>query len=130
MIGRGRAAGAVPNDEGFAFTGRREVVRREQAPGVVAKEERAGGPVADESVVEEFFLDKHVDHRQGQRGIGAGTNPQPAIGAAREIVPARIDDDELGAAAPRPADALRGGGKCRARVGAPEQDAAGVFVIG
>ena len=108
---------------------RRRAPRRAASAVILAHQERAVGPVADEIGVEPALLDHHAGDRQRQRAIGAWPHPQPAIGLDRESDMARIDNDQLGAARARLGDPGRGGEQRGARIVAPQQDAAGLLVI-
>src|SRR5260370_10885322 len=101
----------------------------EQPTGILPDQEWAVGPFPDEIFVVELLLDQNMYHGQGARAVAAGPYPQPAIRLLGETMPSRIDDDQLGAPLARLADALREGGEGRTRVGAPEEDAAGVLEI-
>ena len=86
--------------------------------------------MAHEAVIEKLFFDRHIDHRQRQRAVGARPHLQQHVGLRRDADPARIDRDDLHAAFPRRDDIMREDQRGRARIVAPEQKRAAVRHIG
>ena len=129
MVDDGALADSIPHDKAVAAVRWRQTPCRQQPLGVVTHQERAVGPVADESFVVALLLQQHVDHGQSERAVAAWPNTQPAIRFAGQTMLPRIDDDHLGASGTGPGDPLGGGREGGERIGAPEQDAACILVI-
>ena len=56
------------------------------------------GRAGDEVLIEQRFINHHMDHGEADCGIGAGLRPQPQVGDTDGRDPLRIDDDDLPAA--------------------------------
>ena len=113
----------VPGHEAVA------VFATQQRPIVVAHQERTIGPVAHEVAVEPAVLDHHRGNGQRDRSVRPWPHRQPVVGLDRQSDPARIHDDQLCTARTRLGDGTRGGEPRRARIEAPEQDAAGALIV-
>ncbi len=123
----GRAA--VPRHVVAALAVGREVGGREQAAGVLAHQQRAVGPVADEVAIVPALRDHDRGEPEGERPVGAGPHAQPLVGARGRARAPRVHHDQGRAARGGLRD--RGGlGQVGARrVVAPEQQAAGALEV-
>ena len=73
----------------------RKLVIDEIKVGDVMETRFLANPV-QEGLVLEIFVDDHIEHAQGKRGIGSGSEPQPHIGARSNASQTRINRDEFG----------------------------------
>ena len=65
---------------------------------LLAQRVEAVAPLLDEVMVVEVLFDNHVDHRQRDGGVGAGTRLDIVLGTRAHPGDARVDVDELRAA--------------------------------
>ena len=95
VIGHEGSPPAVPGDKGLGAR-RGEVALREQLLGILADQEGAVRPRADEGRIIQRLFEQDVDHGQGQGSVAARSHPEPEVRFVDHAGLVRVDNDELG----------------------------------
>jgi hypothetical protein len=129
VVGRRPSARLIPRHV-MGGLARVEVGGGEEPAGVVAHQERAVGPVADELPVVPALADHDAGQAERQRAVGARPHTQPLIRPAGRAGAPRVHDDERRTARLRLGN-CGGLGQVGVRgVVAPQQQAAGSLEVG
>jgi len=127
IVDGGPRRGRIPYDVAIGVAA--ELGRAEEAPVVVAHEERAIRPVADEIVIVPTIADHHAREPERQCPVGSRPHAQPLIRLRGQPRASRIDDDERGAACLRVGHRRRLREIRGRRIVAPQQQASGARKI-
>ena len=95
------SAARIEDVELLVAPARFQIALAQEMSGVGARQERQVRLLFDEGGVVDAFVDDHLAHRQGPRGIRPGLHRQVVIDQLRRRAAVRCEDDDLGAVVPR-----------------------------